>query len=163
MTEEDSYARLTQNWLYWSTLGQLAHPSVSTSCDDCAVVFSSDESSVHLRHHDGWWVIDTVNDRRQRQNDTARFSSYELAEKYLVWMWASTARSAVRAPVLGPTFYAMGFAPGVQAIPVSEGVYELRSPRGRAVTTEPYATIFSHLMDKPEHDIQRIVRAGING
>ncbi|WP_319430551.1 hypothetical protein [Mycobacterium sp. RTGN5] len=163
MTEAADFGRLSQNWLYWSELGQLTNLSVSTSCPDCTILFHSDDYSVHLRHDDDWWVVDTVDDRHQRQNDTARFSTYDLAEKYLVWVWASTARSVVRAPILGPTLYAQGFASGVEAIPVSEGIYELRSPEGRAVLREPYATIFSHLMHTSEEDIERMVRADLGG
>ena len=162
MTEAADFGRLSQNWLYWSELGQLTNLSVSTSCPDCTILFTSDDYSVHLRH-DAWWVVDTVDDRHQRQNDAARFSTYDLAEKYLVWVWASTARSVVRAPILGPKLYAQGFASGVEAIPVSEGIYELRSPEGRAVLREPYATIFSHLMPKSEEDIERMVRADLGG
>lgn len=159
MTDDDTFGRLSQNWLYWSELGQLTNLSVSTGCDDCAVLFSSEDYSVHLRNSAGWWVVDTVNDRHQRSNDTGRFSSYQLAEKYLIWTWASMARSVVRARLLGPKLYAKGFAPGVDTVPISEGVYELRSPAGTAVLTEPAATIFSHLMDRSEDDIERMVRA----
>lgn len=161
MSELPDLARLAGNWLYWSELAQLTDPSVSTSCTDCEVLFSSNDYSVHLRHADNWWVVDTVDDRHQRSDDTARFSSYELAEKYLVWVWASTAKSFVRAPLLGPALYAKGFAHGVEATPLSEGVYELRSADGRAVLREPYATIFSHLIGQPEEAIERMVRAGI--
>ncbi|BBY65043.1 hypothetical protein [Mycolicibacterium helvum] len=162
MTDTADFARLSQNWLYWSELGQLSNLSVSTSCADCTILFSSNDYSVHLRDDGSWWVVDTVNDRRQRQNDTAKFSNYGLAEKYLIWVWGSTARSVVRAPILGPKLYAQGFASGIAAIPISEGTYELRSLEGRAVLMEPYATIFSHLMRTPEDEIERILRTDLN-
>jgi len=163
VSELPDFGRLSQYWLYWSELGQLTDLSVSASCDDCAILFSSNDYAVHLRHVDGWWVVDTVNDRRQRSNDTARFSRYELAEKYLLWIWASTARSVVRAPILGPRLYERGFAPDVEAIQVSEGVYELRSADGQAVLAEPYATIFSQLIDKSVAEIEQMLRAGLGG
>jgi hypothetical protein len=164
VSEVDGFARLSQNWLYWSGLGQLSDLSVSTSCDDCTILFSSNDYSVHLRENGGWWIVDTVDDRRQRSNDTAKFSTYELAEKYLVWTWASLARSFVRAPILGPKFYSQGFASGVEAIQLGEaGLYELRSPEGQAVLREPSATIFSHLILMSEEDIERMVRDGVGG
>jgi hypothetical protein len=150
--------RLSRNWRHWSEVAGLTDVSVSTDCADCAILFSSNDSSVHLRHDDDWWSVDTVNDRRQRTNDTAQFSSYELAEKYLVWIWGSTARSVVRAPLLGPKLYALGFSPEVGALPIREGVYELRSAEGRAVLSEPYATIMSHLVSKPLDEIEAMLR-----
>lgn len=161
MTDTPDFARLTRNWFYWTGLGQFGNASESTDCDDCAILFSSDVYSVHLRHDGIWWNVDTVDDRRQRHDDTAKFSSYALAEKYLTWIWASTARGAVGAPVLGPPLYALGFEPGVETVPISEGIFELRSPDGRAVLMEPYATIFSHLMHKSEEEIEQTVRAGV--
>ncbi|MFN8089096.1 MAG: hypothetical protein U0R81_09035 [Mycobacterium sp.] len=162
MTAAPGFERLAQNWIYWSALAHLGAPAVTTGCDDCEVLFASTEYSVHLRHDDGWWSVDTVDERHQRQNDTARFSEFDLAEKYLVWIWGSTARSVVRAPILGQRLYALGFAPDVVSTAVSAGIYELRSPAGFAVLTEPYATIFSHLMDRSESEIEDMLRAGID-
>ena len=163
MSESVDFTRLSENWLYWAELSQLKDLSVSSSCDDCEIEFSSNDSAVHLRRDDIWWIVDTVNDRRQRQNDTARFSAYALAEKYLIWIWSSTARSTLRAPVLGAALYQKGFAPGVETTPVSEGVYEVRSPDGRAVLPQPYATIFSHVMGLTHDEIQRMARSGLGG
>ena len=160
MTEIADFARLSRNWIYWCALGQLHDPSVSSDCADCEILFSSDDYSVHLRHEDIWWSVDTVNDRRQRSNDTARFSSFSLAEKYLVWIWGSTARTVLRAPILGQKLYAEGSDPSVERTPITEGV-ELRSPEGRAVLGEPYATIFSHLMQKSEEDVEQMLRADL--
>ena len=160
MTEDVAdFARLSRNWVYWSGLAQLHDVSVSTSCDDCEVLFSSNDYSVHLRHDGTWWIVDTVDDRHQRRNDAAKLSSYALAEKYLVWVWSSTARSAVGAPPLGPALYALGFDSGVETTRISPGIYELRSPEGRAVLMGPSATIFSHLMHKSEEQIEEMVRA----
>ena len=161
MTAPHDFDRLSQNWLHWSGVAQLHDLSVSTSCDDCKILFSSEEYAVHLRSEGGWWIVDTVDDRKQRNNDTVRFSSYALAEKYLVWIWASAARSVAGAPILGRQFYDLGFDPGVEKTRISPGIYELRSIEGSAVVVEPYATIFSHLMDKPEEEIEQMVRAGV--
>lgn len=164
MTAASGFDRLSQNWIFWSALAHLGAPAVTTECDDCEVLFASSEYSVHLRHNDddGWWSVDTVDDRHQRQNDTARFSEFHLAEKYLVWIWGSTARSVVRAPILGQRLYALGFAPGVAVNEVSAGIYELCSPAGVAVLMEPYATIFSHLIDRSHSQIEDMLREGID-
>lgn len=155
------FERLSRNWLFWSGLAQLGCISVSTSCPDCAVLFGSTEYSVHLRHAGDWWSVDTVNERGSRHDDSARFSSFALAEKYLVWMWASTARTVMQAPILGQRLYAKGFAADVEAIPISPGTVEVRSPDGRAVLIEPYATIFSHLMGRSEDEIEQMLTADL--
>jgi hypothetical protein len=155
------FERLSQNWIHWSGVAQLHNLSVSTSCDDCTIFFSSDEYAVHLRGEGDWWIVDAVDDRKQRNNDTVRFSSYALAQKYLVWIWASAARSVAGAPTLGRQLYDLGFDPGVEKTRISTGIYELRSIEGSAVVAEPYATIFSHLMNKPEEEIEEMVLAGV--
>lgn len=161
MTEAVDFDRLTRNWFYWSGRGQLQNPSVSTDCADCTVLFRSDDYSVHLRTDDTGWSVDTVGERGARSNDTAKFSSYALAEKYLVWIWGSAARSFLRAPILGQKLYAKGFDPNVERTPIHEGIFELRSPAGRAVLMEPHATIFSHLMDRSEEEIEQMLLAGV--
>lgn len=163
MTDGADFERLSANWNFWSGLAQFGDVSVSTSCPDCAVLFGSREYSVHLRHSGDWWSVDTVNERGSRQEDSARLSSFALAEKYLVWTWGSMARTVMQAPLLGPRLYALGFSPGVEAIPISPGTVEVRSPAGRAVLIEPYATIFSHLMDTSEEDIEQMLRSGVAG
>jgi hypothetical protein len=113
---------------------------VSTDCVDCKILFTSDDYSVHLRHE---------------------FSSFALAEKYLLWIWGSTARSVLRAPILGQKLYAKGCDSSVERTPASTAVYELCTPEGRAVLGEPYATIFSHLMQKSEEDVEQMLRADL--
>ncbi len=117
--------------------------------------------SVHLRHDGSWWIVDTVNDRGQRHNDEATLSTFELAEKYLIWNWASSARGVIGAPRLGPRLYGLGYSKDVEAVQLAEGVAELRSSSGKAILLEPYATIFSHLMSKPVDDIDQMAREGI--
>ena len=161
MTGGADFGRLSRQWAHWSGLARLREVSVTTLCEDCDVRFSSSDYAVHLRSVGGRWFVDTVDDRGQRQNDTATFSSYQLAEKYLIWIWGSAARSVLRTPILGRELYALGFASGVEAIPISEGIYELRSPDGTAMLMEPYATIFSHLMHTSEERIEQMLAADI--
>ena len=71
------------------------------------------------------------------------------------------ARSVLRAPILGQMLYAKGFVSTVDRLPLDKGVYELRSPEGRAVLSEPYATIFSHLIGRSEEDIEQMLRADL--
>ncbi|WP_155765104.1 hypothetical protein [Mycobacterium colombiense] len=155
------FSRLSANWVEWSTRAKLGGVAVSTECDDCEVEFSSTDYSVHLRHDGTWWRVDTVDDRGQRHNDEAKFSNFELAEKYLIWTWANSARGIIGARRLGPALYASGYSQDVEVVPIAEGVAELRSSNGDAILLEPYATIFSHLMLKSVADIGDMVRAGI--
>jgi hypothetical protein len=94
----------------------------------------------------------------QRRNDTADFSNFDLAEKYLIWNWASVARSAIGARPLGPELYALGFNPEVRVTQLREGIYRLTSSSGNAVLVGVPATIFSHLMSKSVDEIERLVR-----
>jgi|SRR6185437_16087464 len=155
------FSQLSASWVEWSNRAKLAGVAVSTECDDCEVEFRSKDYSVHLRHDRAWWTIDTVDDRGQRHNDEAKFSTFELAEKYLIWTWANSARGIVGARRLGPRLYALGYSPDVEVIPITEGVAELRSSDGDAILLEPYATIFSHLMLRSVNDIADMVREGI--
>jgi hypothetical protein len=86
---------------------------------------------------------------------------FELAEKYLIWNWASRARGIIGAQRLGPRLYSFGFSPDVEVIPIARGVAEVRSSSGSAILMEPYATIFSHLMSKSVNEIEQMVREGI--
>ncbi|WP_156664403.1 hypothetical protein [Mycobacterium sp. 852002-51613_SCH5001154] len=155
------FSRISASWIEWSSLAGLPNAAVSLECDDCEIAFTSSDFSVHLRHDAGWWIVDTVDDRGQRRNDTAKLSPVELAEKYLIWIWSSLARGAIGAPPLGPKLYSSGFSPDVRATPITEGIAELRSSSGKAILMEPYATIFSHLMSKSFDEIERMVRAGL--
>src|ERR1700742_3342875 len=130
------FSRLSANWIEWSNLAHLANPSVSVECDDCEIIFSSSDSAVHLRNDGAWWIVDTINDRGQRHNDTAKLSSFELAEKYLIWNWASSARGVIGAQRLGPRLYSLGMDPDVEAIPIAEGIAEIRSSSGNAILME---------------------------
>jgi len=155
------FSRLSASWIEWSSIAQLADIAVSTDCGDCQILFSSRDYSVHLRYDGTWWIIDTVDDRGRRHDGAARLSTFDLAEKYLIWTWASTARGAVGAERLGPRLYSLGFSPEVEVVPIKEGIVELRSRAGNAILMEPNATIFSHLMMKSVDEIEQMVREGI--
>jgi hypothetical protein len=99
----------------------LSDVAVSRSCSDCVLTFSSQEVSFHLRRVGEGWAIDTVNERGSRHDDWARFSNLALVEKYLIWIWASAARTVLRKPLLGPELYARGFDPEVHVVPISPG------------------------------------------
>lgn len=158
MGDGKDFKYLSKRWIYWAKTTGLGNATASTSCADCQVLFQSDDYSFHLRASNGWWVIDTVDDRNQRHNDTARLSTIELVEKYLEWTWASTARGALRLPRLGPQLYALGLDPTVQSASVKDGIVELSSITGKAILMEPSATIFSHLMLKPLSEIESMVK-----
>jgi hypothetical protein len=155
------FSRLSANWVEWSSIAQLSNIAVSMDCDDCEIAFTSSDYSVHLRNDGTWWIIDTVNDRGQRHNDTTKLSTFDLTEKYLIWTWGSSARGAVGAERLGPRLYSLGSSPEIEVLPIKEGIAELRSHAGSAVLMEPNATIFSHLMTKSVPQIEQMVREGI--
>ncbi|ULE34025.1 hypothetical protein [Mycobacterium sp. IDR2000157661] len=142
----------------WSNMSQLANALVSTDCDGAQICFKSEDGSFYLRQEAGRWILDQVDERGQRHDDAASFSSFELAEKYLIWNWASVARSAIGAPGLGRALHALGFNPEVRVDQLREGIYRLTSPFGDAVVMGVPATIFSHLMSKSVDDIEQMVR-----
>jgi hypothetical protein len=156
-----SFSQLSANWFKWTGLARLANVSVSMDCDDCQIMFHSSDYEFHLRNTGTWWIIDTVDDRGHRHNDTAQLSTFELAEKYLIWEWGSMARSIIGVERLGTRLYSLGYSPDVEVILISEGIAELRSTDGSAILMEPYATIFSHLISKSIDEIERMVTDGI--
>ena len=57
------FARLSANWYRWASGIGGGEASISTDCDDCEMLFSTDDYSVHLRNENNWWIIDSVDDR----------------------------------------------------------------------------------------------------
>lgn len=155
------FSRLTERWYRFGKWMGGDPISVSTTCVDCVVLFVTSDYSVHLRQDSRWWAVDTVNDRSQRRNDAARFSTFELAEKYLIWEWTSTAYTYIGRPSIWPQLYSRGFNDDVKSTPIAKGITELRSRNGRALLMEPNARIFSHLMLKSLPEIDRITTTGI--
>lgn len=159
MTE---FTKLTSSWIEWTGRAGMPGVSVSEDCADCTISFLSDDQSFHLRQKDGWWIVDRVDDRGQRHDDTAKFSTYDLAEKYLIWRWASTTRNALGVDSLGPDLYSRGYSQDVRLAPTdNEWRIELISPVGNAVLSQPNSTIFSHLMGKTLEQIEQMVRQGV--
>jgi hypothetical protein len=137
--------------------------SVSSDCEDCDMYFKSGEESYHLRQQCDWWAVDKIDDRNHRHNGLARFSGFELAEKYLIWRWSSVTRSAIGAKSLGASLHNLGMAPGVEAIPTDrEGAVELRGPSGSAVVPRSIVTIFSQLTSKSLDEIELLVHEGLH-
>jgi hypothetical protein len=136
--------------------------SVSTESGDCDIAFLSDDNSVYLNQEDGWWVVDTVNDRGRRYANIASFSTYDLAEKFLIWRWASIARTAVGARQLGAELHSRGPMPNVEFAKASRDHFvELRTREGRAVVSEASATVLSHVMSMSVEEIERLLTQDI--
>ncbi|MEB3030385.1 hypothetical protein [[Mycobacterium] nativiensis] len=154
------FTRLINYWYQWAPTFGGGDVSVSTSCDDCEILFKSEDYSVHLRRGDGWWITDTVDDRRQRRNGAAKLSSFELTEKYLIWDWGTTAHSSLASGPLGTDLYRLGYAPGITVAQVDRG-YEICSDSDRAILSAVDATIFSHLMAKSVDEIEQMVRDAV--
>lgn len=115
---------------------------------------------MHLRTCKTWWVIETVNDRGQRRNGDAKLSSFESTEKYLIWAWATTARSElasgplVRRPCQGR------LCPECRGTKV-DTKYEICSNDECAILSVLNATIFSHLIRKTVDEIEEMVTFGL--
>ena len=140
----------------------MANVSVSPVEDGNAIGFTSDDQSFYLRNDDGWWTIDVVNDRGRRYNDTAKFSTFDLAEKFLIWRWGSTMRDVLGAKIFGPALYKSGRSADVVVLPTeNEWLFELQSEVGTARLSEPDATIFSHVMSKSVDEIEQMVKEGV--
>lgn len=156
------FSRLSANWIKWSTMAGMRGVSVSEECEDCDILFSSDDESIHLRHNATWWAIDSVNDRGHRYNDIALLSTYDLVEKFLIWRWGSLARTAIGAKQLGAELHAQGAMPGVEFVEASRNHYvELRAPDGAAVVSQASATVFSHVMCMSVDQIEKLLTQGI--
>ncbi|MBP1819305.1 hypothetical protein [Mycobacterium sp. OAE908] len=158
MSDSIDFSRLSEAWQYWAPLAGLTNAQTSDAHPGHEIRFKSDDYSFHLTYNDGWWVIDTIDDRGQLHSGAAKFTTYDLVEKYLIWQWSSTSRNVLRLPRIGANLYSLGHNSDVQFIPIKEGIYELRIPEGRAVLMEPSATIFSHLMLKSVKEIQELVK-----
>ncbi len=140
----------------------MTHVSVTTDCADCQILFKSDDQSFHLRRDRNWWTVDEVDDRGQRYNETAKFSTFELAEIYLIWSWASVTRTAIGAKQLGYDLHSQGMKPGVRITATDREYFvELQTSRGSAILPTSNATIFSHLMSKSVEEIEKMVREGV--
>ena len=154
MDDIEDFSHLSDSWLYWGRLAGLNNVQSPKTHQADELRFTSDDYSVHVRHRDESWILDTVDERGELHTDTAEFSTFSLVEKFLIWDWASTARGAMRLPRLEPKLYALGMNPNITATPLKVGIYKLQSREGWAVLMEPSATIFSHLMSRPLNEIE---------
>lgn len=144
-------------------MSRLSIPDVQvfTDCNDCEALFSSRDYSVHLRCEDSWWIVDTVNDRRQRINADARLSTFELAEKYLIWRWVTQARSSLASGPLSADLYKQGYAPGIEVSELNGAHIKLCLAGDCAILVSGTATIFSHIMLKSVDEIEQIAKQGL--
>lgn len=157
----DKFTRLSCAWREWANWAGRGGVSVSVGDAKSEVAFTADDESFYLRKESEWWVVDRADDRGKRYTAIAKFSDFELLEKYLIWRWNSTARSVFGLESLGPPLYKMGFSSDVTVTPTEdEWETELKSPGGSAILAQPYSTIFSHLMLKSVDEIEEIVREG---
>ncbi|MCG7594953.1 hypothetical protein [Mycobacterium sp. PSTR-4-N] len=156
-----SFSRLRANWLTWTTWAGMSNPSVVAEDGNEDAVFKSDDQTCHLQHDGEWWVLDVTNDRGKFYPAAAKFSSFELAEKYLIWDWATSLRSDLASGPLGTDLYKLGYSPSVKATEVRLGFVELSGDAGTAALSTVNATIFSHLMAKPVEEIERLVNVGM--
>ncbi len=156
------FSRLTRNWWEWTSLARMSRVSVSEDCGDCQISFKSDDQAFHLREDGAWWTVDEVDDRGKRYAATAKFSTFDLVETYLIWNWASVTRSAIGAKQLGRELHALGMAPNVEILPTEREYFvELRGSAGSAILPLSSATIFSHLMAKSVEQIEQMVKEGV--
>lgn len=153
------FSRLSVNWRRWAPGLGGGDIQVRTDCEDCVICFETDDYSVHLRDDGNWWTVDTVNDRGQRRSGEAKLSNFALAEKYLIWDWATTVRSDLASGPLGADLAAQGFAPDVE-VSEADSRYKVCSDNGCAILSMVNATIFSHLIDKSVNEIELMVTAG---
>ena len=109
------FSRLVANWHQWARSIGGGPVSVSTDCDDCEILFRSRDYSVHLRYDSNWWVVDTIDDRGQRSDADAKFSTFPLTEKYLIWDWITTARPKLASGSLPGSFMGDGACRRVNA------------------------------------------------
>jgi hypothetical protein len=152
------FSRLSASWAQWAPAAGLQDVSVSTDCGDCEILFRSRDYSIHLRHENDWWIVDTVDDRGHRSNDQARFSTLPLTEKYLIWDWISAARPKLASGALGAQLYRQGYAPGVHVADLDGAHIELSLNGDQAVLVSGTATIFSHIMFMTFDDLELIAR-----
>ncbi|KUI48153.1 hypothetical protein AU198_19205 [Mycobacterium sp. GA-1199] len=159
---QPDFSRLATSWDEWANRAQLTHVGASDSRDDGDMAFTSDDASFYLRLEDGWWVLDEVDDRGKRYPGTARFSTFELVERYLIWTWASVARSLLGAEQLGRQLHSLGVKAGVEVLPTDrEYVMELRLRDGVAILPASKVPVFSHVLDMPLHELDQMIRQGI--
>jgi len=151
-------SRLENNWYRWAP--GLGGGDAAVSVNDSETVFSTDDYKVHLHNNGSYWVVDTVNDRGQRRDGAAKLSSFVLTEKYLIWKWATGARSSLASGALGADLAKLGYAPGVE-VSQADKAYRICADNECAILSVVDATIFSHLMTKSVEEIEQLTLSGL--
>lgn len=152
------FSRLSAMWVEWAPRGGLSDASASEECEDCRILFKSNDYSVHLREDDCWWIIDTVDDRRQRSNGAAKFTTFDLVEKYLVWNWVSAGCPSLASGELGADLYRKGYAPGVDGSRENDAHIEICLRGDCAVLMSGTSTVFSQIMLMSVDQIEQTTR-----
>ncbi|MCX2934248.1 hypothetical protein ORI20_28670 [Mycobacterium sp. CVI_P3] len=156
------FSDLAASWQLWAGRAGMTDATVEGGEGGESILFKSDDEAYELRHDDGWWVIDEIDDRGRRYTDTARFSTITLAHKFLVWRWASTTRTALGAKQLGPYFHSLGMNQDVDPVPAARTNFvELHLADGVAVLPTSNAAMFSHILELPMSGIAEIVGEGL--
>ncbi|MDD7812779.1 hypothetical protein PP713_09435 [Mycobacterium sp. CSUR Q5927] len=140
------FSRLSAAWIEWAPRGGLTEATASEACADCEILFASSDYSVHLYEDGSWWTVDTVDDRRQRSRGVAKFATFDLAEKYLIWDWICTACPRLASGELGADLYKKGYAPDIEVAQANDGHIEICLRGDCAVLVSGTSTIFSHIM-----------------
>jgi len=131
---------------------------VSLTCDDCEIAFTATDYSVHLRNDRDRWAIDMIDDRGQKRSEVATFSTFSLVEKYLLWDWATLARSGLASGPLGADLYRLGYALGVDVSELDKGNVQVCLNGDCAILVAGDATIFSHIIKKSVDEILDIAK-----
>lgn len=156
------FSDLAASWRFWTGRAGIADATATPGNDGQSMLFKSDDEAYDLRHHDDWWVVDEIDDRGKRYSGTAQFSTITLADKFLVWRWASTTRTALGAKQLGPHFHSLGMNPTVNVIPASRPNFlELHLADGVAVLPNSNAAMFSHVLEMSTDRIAELVGEGL--
>lgn len=152
------FSRLTRVWTELAPRFSSRGVSVSTECADCLISFCSSDYTVHLRNEGTWWFVDKVDDRGQRIKGDARLSTFPLAEKYLLWRWATLARSSLASGRLGGDLYKQGYATGVDVFDLGNGRIEVCFQGECANLVTGTSTIFSHIMKMSADSLESLGR-----
>jgi hypothetical protein len=152
------FARLYAEWHRWGREIGGGEAVVSAECDDCEILFSTDDYAVHLRAENHWWIVDVVDDRGQRRSNVAELSTFQLAEKYLTWDWVTMAKSNLASGQLGAELYRQGYSTGVSVAELNSGKVEVCLHDECAILVVGTAAIFSHVMKMSLDEIEEIAR-----
>lgn len=142
------FSRLSSIWSAWAPKAGLTGVEILVARDDCEIAFKAADYCVQLRDDKDRWAIDTIDDRGQKRSEVATFSTFGLVEKYLVWDWATLARSGLASGPLGADLYRLGYAPGIEVSESSGGKIQVCLNGDCAMLVAGDATIFSHIMTK---------------